>query len=697
MPRILLLSGLLLAMSGATAFGADLPVLQEKLLLRADTLRHEQSEDVITAIGTVELEWGSTKLYADMAKYYQSLGVVEVDGKVRMLKDGDTLSGDSARLQLESRTGVVKNGAIFVKTNNLHLTGASIEKVGEQDYRIEHGTITSCDGDKPSWKFGADELQLTVDDFAYGKNATFYLGNLPVFWFPYLVFPAKTERQSGFLIPKGGFSNSKGAFLEIPYYWAISPSQDITVAPTLESKRGGGFDLEHRYLSSNKGQGLTKSFVFYDWEQGRFRGDLNLKQQYNFSEKTYWRADMEVIFDRNYYQEFGISSGEYNKQYTYTTAFLSHSFSSYLATAAADYVTDLDLPNNDRTLQKLPYLTLTGSGERISSTPLYYSLASSLTHFERDQGSRGERLILFPELTLQGKLADSFRSRVSVGYYQLAYNASQAEAANGTSSSGVVKAAASVQTEFSRIYEGSLGEFSRFRHLVVPELKYSFIEKKGVNDLPYSDRDVIAHTGMNDLPFFDYDDRPLGGQLVTLSFANTLTGRSANGDTVAYRDLLRFSLSQGYQLSGKRRDLLVLVDQGRPFTDTALVAELFPLPDWRLFTDTRISPYNGNVTNSAVGVEVGSPKENRINLNYHHAEAELDYIEGTVAYADFKPFLFSFMGRYSFDRSGFLETLYSLEYKSQCWGVLLSYRDRIDDQEVTLTFNLSGLGSFKLL
>lgn len=672
---------MLLALTWPAAPGAAAPAVPGELLLRADMLQHEQGDAVITASGKVELEWGGARLYADMAKYYRDQGVVEASGGVRLLKDGDLLVGDRLRLQLEAQTGTVTNGAIFIKKNNLHLSGRSIEKNGDQEYRLEGGRITSCDGDTPGWSFRVDELKLTVDDFAFGKSAFFYLGELPVFWFPYLLFPAKVERQSGVLIPKVGHSAKKGAFLELPYYWAVTPSQDITATLDVESERGMGLGLEQRYLSSNQGHGVSRGFLIYDWKQDRFRGDLELKQQVNFSAATYWRADMNLTLDRNFYRDYGTASGDYNRQYLGTAAFLSHRFGSTLATVGVDYLKNLDVPNNSGTLQQLPSVHLIGSGERLAASPVYYSFASSLTHFERERGSRGERLLLAPELTMQGAVGRAFNGRARVGYSLLGYNAEEAGAGNGLSAAGVFRAAAAIQTGFSRIFDASLGGFSRFRHQLLPEVSYSVTENKSLSAKP----------------FFDYDDRPTGGQLLTLSLGNILTGRSDRGDTASYRDLLRLNVSQGYQLSGERRDLLLLVDYGRPFTDTTVMAELLPFPDWRLFTDNRISPYNGKATNAALGVEVGNPAGTRALLDYHHAENRLDYIEGKVAYADYRPYLLTAAARYSFDRPGFLETLYSLEYKHQCWGVVLTYRDRLDDKEVTVTFSLSGLGTFKLL
>jgi LPS-assembly protein len=652
-----------------------------ELLLRADRLSHEQNDDVIRASGNVEIDWSGSSLYADMAEYYREKGIVTAKGSVKLIKGSDTLSGDSAEFEVNSKKGVVNNGNIFIKGNNLRLSGSRIEKSGDQDYSLQNGTITSCDGDKPSWKFKVDELKVTIDDFAYGRNALFYLNDIPVLWLPYLIFPAKTERQSGFLIPTAGNSSKKGVSLEIPFYWAISPSQDLTVTADLQSKRGFGAALEHRYLGLDKGYGTSKGYLIYDDQKSKTRGDIELKQQTNFTESTYWRADASLTLDRDFFRDYGTMSGDYNRQYLGTTAFLSHRSNDLLLTGGAEYIDNLDATNNSATLQKLPFITFNGTGRNLAGTPLYYSFATAVTNFDRDAGDRGQRMQLFPRLLLPVNAGDLFYGSVWGGYNQRFYSAVAAGEANGSSQRGGLEGGATLRTELSKVYDSPLPEFGKIRHLVAPELSYSLAEKR--------DQSLT--------PFFDYDDRPVGGQLVTFSLLNILTGRHLNGEQIEYRDLLRFTASQGYQLSGERRDLLTLVDYGHRFTDTKLMLELFPLPNWRLFADNRISPYNGNVTNSSFGAEAGDPKGTRASVNYHHAENLLDYIEGKATYADFRPYTFSASGRYSFDRPGFLETLYSLEYKHQCWGIVLSYRDRIDNKEFSFTFNLSGLGNLKLL
>jgi LPS-assembly protein len=675
--RVFLTSTLLLALAAPAGAAGQSPPAGGELHLRADRLVHEQGDDILRADGNVELVWSGSTLYADMVTYLREAGMVKASGGVKLLKDGDVLNGDRLSLEVASRTGLVENGHMFVKKNNLHLRGAQIAKTGEQDYRLQQGSITSCDGDKPSWRFLVDDLKITMDDFATGRNAFFYLGDTPVFWMPYILFPVKTERQSGFFFPKFGNSSKKGVYLDLPYYWAISPSSDATFDLDLQSKRGVGIGVEHRYLSSAKGHGENHGYLIFDTQQDRFRGDLGLKQQVNFSPDTYWRADVNLALDRDFYRDYGVSTGEYNRQYLGTTAFLAHRLgNSLLATAGVDYLNDLQADNNRFTLQKLPYLSLMGSGQRIGSTPFYYSFTSSLAEMQRDTGGSGQRLMVSPRLTYAPPLGEWLGGRLWAGYGERVYHADVATETGVWQARGGAEGGVVLGSQLARTFDVSLGGMTRLQHLMIPELSYEFRETQ-------SDADI---------PFFDYDDRPATGQVLTLSLQNQLTGKTVKNGLAEYRELLRLTLSQGYQLSGERRDLLVLADEGRPFADTRLKAEILPLPALRLFGDLRVSPYSGTLTNASLGLDGGEAKGNRLGIGWHHAKDRLDYLEGRFTLMELRPFTLSALGRYSFDKPGFLETLYSVEYQHQCWSFNLTYRERPGNNELTFNFTLAGLG-----
>ena len=61
---------------------------------------------------------------------------------------------------------------------------------------------------------------------------------VPVFYTPYICFPVKDERQSGFLFPIIEVSGEDGFDLTLPYYLNLAPNYDATLTPRYMAKRG---------------------------------------------------------------------------------------------------------------------------------------------------------------------------------------------------------------------------------------------------------------------------------------------------------------------------------------------------------------------------------------------------------------------------------------------------------------------------
>jgi len=83
----------------------------------------------------------------------------------------------------------------------------------------------------------------TVGEKGVARNAHFDVLGYPVVPLPYALFPADSNRQSGFLSPRVGYSSLRGAQYMQPFYWAINKSSDATFALDVETnKRVGLFD-----------------------------------------------------------------------------------------------------------------------------------------------------------------------------------------------------------------------------------------------------------------------------------------------------------------------------------------------------------------------------------------------------------------------------------------------------------------------
>ncbi len=189
--------------------------------IEAQELNYDQDTNTYTAIGEVVIKKGDRVLKSDYARLDRNTMIAEARGKVVYTAGGDELRGDQLTIDLKKQTGEVEKGRLFLKKNNYHVTGTRIWKTGESTYRILDGTITSCDGDEPSWIITAKDFDVTVEGYGELYQASLRARNIPVLYTPYLIFPVKTKRQSGLLMPEPGYSQRDGLLLNVPFYWAI--------------------------------------------------------------------------------------------------------------------------------------------------------------------------------------------------------------------------------------------------------------------------------------------------------------------------------------------------------------------------------------------------------------------------------------------------------------------------------------------
>ena len=652
--------------------------------LKADTLSIDVPADKYRAQGTVRIEQDGISLLADSVIYSRLSGDALAEGDVFFERNGDTLRGDRLSLNLISQRGELMNGELFVKKQNFRVRAQRLEKTGDAEYRLERGSFTTCDGDHPSWRFEARKVSVNLEEFATARDAVFYAGDIPILYTPYLIFPVKTERQSGLLMPKVGHSTKRGFYLDLPYYWAINPSQEATFNLDLESARGVGLGADYRYLRGGGSEGRLQGFGIYDTGDGRFRGELNQSHLELLSPRTTLASDIHLLTDRDYFRDFGEYSGDYNRQLLTSTISADHRWERYGLAGEFRYVEDLLAPTNDATLQRLPELDFIAAGHKLG--PFFLSMDSRFVNFQRSEGVTGQRLELHPRLTLYAKPADLVDLSLYAGYHERFYNSSLNAAGREMVEVGQADAGGVLALPLERIYQG------RMRHLLIPAVEYRFVQSR---------RD-------DSLPFFDWNDRVLGQSMAVWSLASVVTGKYSREEGIAeYRDLLHLKLSQGYQFAGERRDdatgklrdLLTLVDRGHRLTDLMLESRVNPVPGLSLAADGRYNTVDGNLSTANLALDLKGEGSNLAQLGYRYSRSELDYLEGRFAFPLGGRFSGGVLGRYSLDRGDFLESRYSLEYKQQCWSVIASYVDRPGSVEIprnrqfTVNFTLAGLGA----
>lgn len=662
------------ALQAAEQPGAD------GMVIKADQMRHDASSDQLTATGTVEMTWQDMTMTADQATFNRRDKILVATGNVVLVKAGDTMRGDRLTMDTETGRAEMENSRLFMKQGNFHATGTRIARTGDDDYAMRNGSLTTCDADVPSWKFGASTLDVTLEEYATGSNVVFYVKDIPIFYFPYMVWPVKRERQSGLLFPRFGTSTKRGLFLDTPFYWAISPSQEATINLDIQTKRGVGVGADYRYLRSRTSEGTAGGYLIYDNNEHKVRGQLLQFHKEQLPDNLSLITSINLTSDRTYLQDYGEKSGEYNRQFYDSRIVLTKFWENWLASAQGVYTQNFYTGSNTTTLQRAPELSLYGVRQQLPYLPLSLDLDLVMTSYYREKGMQGQRAILTPRLVGTTTLFDGrLNGQLSGGAQIRGYNLTEADpGVKEKSAVAVPEFSVELGSSLSRTFDGALLGLSHLRHELAPNLAYRYVV----------DQDQTNY------PLFDQNDRLYHQNYLDFTLASHLGGKlDRENGPAEYRHLQTLRLRQAYSFNGTRPDQLGLATDGHRWSNLMLESETWLHRTFRLLADAGFNHHAKRITSTALGGELNDGRGNTVGASYRKADQQIEYLESRTSLALLKPVYLTYTNRYSFDKQDFLEQVASIEYRHQCWSVIASYQERPNNRTWSISFNLGGLFS----
>ncbi len=300
--------------------GVERDLVRGPVTIEADSLRYDSGGDTYEATGNVLITFEGGFLRADHVFMNNSTKDADASGDVYIQSDQDILQGEKVRFNVETKRGTVFGGLLFVKENNLYIQAEEISKTGEATYTLKDARATTCDGSTPDWRFAGREVDVTVDGYGRLTQGSFQIRNIPVLYLPYLIFPAKTTRQTGVLFPRIAYSQDKfGWDVGLPFYWKISDYTDATFYQRYMDKRGFQEGAEFRYCLAEDSYGtlygdyLNDTFettetdgsgLEREWDDHRKRWSYYLNTETVISEGFYLRTDIKKVSDIWYFRDF---------------------------------------------------------------------------------------------------------------------------------------------------------------------------------------------------------------------------------------------------------------------------------------------------------------------------------------------------------------------------------------------------------
>jgi LPS-assembly protein len=302
------------------------PAGQEQMLVRAEVINYDYTNEQVSATGNVQLYYGASTLEADKVVYDQKGKRLRAEGNVRLTQaDGTVTYGEIMDLSDDFRDGFVDSLRLD-GPEQTRFAAARADRSSGNYTVFSSGVYTACEPCKddprkpPKWQVKAARIiHDEGEKMMYFEGAALEFFGTPLAYLPYFSAPDPTvKRKTGVLVPSVSSSSVYGYAVTVPYYWALAPNYDFTFTPMITSRQGPLLQGEwrHRLLNGSysiRGSGLFQldKDVFQkdglptpgyrDW-----RGSIETSGQFSLTGKWTWGWDGTLLSDKTYFQDYGL-------------------------------------------------------------------------------------------------------------------------------------------------------------------------------------------------------------------------------------------------------------------------------------------------------------------------------------------------------------------------------------------------------
>ena len=220
----------------------------EPAQITADVIEYFGDRDVYVADGHVRVVQGGRELEARWAAFGASTRIGVASGDVVYRAEGEAVAARFLEFDVDTLDGVVFGAELDMGETGFRIAAEELVRTGEDRYRIRGARFTACrcpdEHDRLPWELHAARSDVHVGGYGTSCNTTLEVLGVPVVWLPWLLYPVKTERQTGLLVPDVSFGNRNGLLVGLPFFWAARENVNVLATPQFSTRRGFKQDLE---------------------------------------------------------------------------------------------------------------------------------------------------------------------------------------------------------------------------------------------------------------------------------------------------------------------------------------------------------------------------------------------------------------------------------------------------------------------
>lgn len=343
---------------------------------------------VATARDDVAIHIGDTDIYGDFAQYNSRTHEVLVRGHVRIYRDVSLYVAEEGVYNIDTKQ--IRTSNVRTEYHPYFLSGQDVNETSSTVYRIQGATFTTDDSPRPDFHLRARTVRVYENDHVVFQNVTFYIGKVPVFWWPYL-YQSLNDAFSFSVAPAD--LSSWGPSLLTQFTFPITDDINGRLRLDYRGRRGAaiGFDSDVDYGKDKSSNLKLKTYYADDQNPdinptAQKRGDVDpnryrvtVQDTTHFTKDIYGIVNVTKLSDAFVMQDFYQSEFRVDPVPDNVIA-LTKSDPLYTLTA----ITRFQANNFFEQTERLPEVVLDIKRQPVFGSPIYYEGESGFADLHRE-------------------------------------------------------------------------------------------------------------------------------------------------------------------------------------------------------------------------------------------------------------------------------------------------------------------------
>lgn len=543
-----------------TPFAAETPLFpdinidknsKEPVVINGDEVEYSEEGKTAVANGNVVISYQDMKLTCKKAIFHVDTKEVLAEGDVKLTQGKNLLNGERIVYNVETKSGTIVKPDVFIEPT-YYGAGEKAEKLDVNHYYIKQGYVTTCNLEKPHYRVKTKQLNVYLDDRVTAKNIMVLVGDVPVFYFPYLSVPLKDYRSPVSVIP--GNNEDWGYFLLTSWKYYVNEHVKGRINIDYRELRDFAYGFSTNYETHEYGSGVVR-FNYFDERQehvwstrpdeptGTPKGNdidryrAQLRHKWHMDQRTLGTFEFNKMSDANVIKDYYIDD--------FQRDMVNGNYASIIRTD--DYYTTSLLVQKrvnrfESIVEYLPQMEFQTRSLKIGQTNFYYDGAVSAANLNKldaapvnDVGS-ANRVDTSNQLSYQSNILGWLGIRPFAGteqaYYSRDISGDDANLIRGNFFTGI-----DLNTRFYRTFDIKSNAFNMeindLRHVISPTISYFYAHRPTVPPEKLSQFDPA-----DSLNFSNYispslenklqTKRMVGGTLQTVDIARLVVDTSYN-------------------------------------------------------------------------------------------------------------------------------------------------------------------------